>query len=683
MSILVLFLLLAAEEPVLRGRLCIEKQCTDTTGRVFAVAPDERAQRFVWTSADASTVQLGVVPPKAEQVALDAGERSELTLTIAGDATRGWPYDVQADVRGRAQWQWTLDAPQKLRRLIVPRGSRYNVTLEAEHHRRFLRMVEARDEKAALGELALLPLPLVRGLVVDAEGKAIAGALVSDPDGELCTLADPLGAFACELEESFRHQALVVSAAGHGERDVPLPRRIEKDVDAGRIELAAGYTVAVKIVRPAASSPATVSLMRRDRQTGESRKLKSHELKAAEESVRFDAGTGEYALLVSGNGALEKLELPVAVRDADVSETITLAPYRVDGTVRIGDEPLAAGAVQLRSREGSWHGALDVRDGVFVGTLWQNDGLTAHVVNREMGMVEWVETPRLGGDPSHWDIRIASRFLTGRVFDASTKAAVAGATLALHLRMRNGGSLSSAAVKTAEDGTYRVLATRAGTYTLRASAPDYVPAEVEAVVADGDPGRRIDLPLERGSALTLEIVSQSGQPLPSARVVELVERNRTKSQDISSADGAGRVVLRGRPGERRVLYVMSHQASFAVLRVSVPAGASPPLRVVLPDATGALRVQVTGGEFFLVRYNGEFLPGWILGYLAGGYEAGPDGIVLPRLPAGTYEVWGLADPFEEATLIASNGTLRPPVRVGVSGGEAGVQVVAPPRPGRE
>ena len=51
-------------------------------------------------------------------------------------------------MRGRAQWQWTLDAPRKLRRLIVPRGGRYDVALEAEHHRRFSRVIDAKDEKA-------------------------------------------------------------------------------------------------------------------------------------------------------------------------------------------------------------------------------------------------------------------------------------------------------------------------------------------------------------------------------------------------------------------------------------------------------------------------------------------------------------------------------------------------------
>lgn len=682
MLIVMLLVLLTAEEPVVRGRLCVETQCTDTTGRVSAVTPGDRARRFVWTSADAATVQVGIVAPHAEQVDLDAGERARLELTVAG--SRGWPLDVQAEVRGRAQWQWTMSAPHKLRRLIVPRG-RYAIALRAGHHRAFSRIVEAEKEKIEVGALRLVPLPQVRGAVVDPEGRAIGGALVALPDATVCTVADALGAFVCELGERDMPAALVVSAGGFAERDVPLAHPVETDVDLGRIELPSGYTVAVKVVRPA-DGPATVTLFRQNKGR-DSTKLKTHELKVREEHVKFDAGTGEYALLVSGSGALEKLEVPVAVRDADVSETVVVEPYRIDGTVRLGDEPLAAGTVELRPRESTWDGVLDVRNGTFEGTLWQSHRLNAYVANRDLALFAWIETPRLGDDPTRWDIRIPGRSLSGRVFDAETKKAAAGAELNVHLRSPRGTRDSRR--KLPEDGSYRVIATQAGTYTLHVTSPGHVPAKVEVVVSEEDGSRRVDIPLDRGSELTLEVVSQSGQPLPSARVVELVERGGTRSQDVVSADQAGRAVLRGQPGETRVLYVLAHPASFAGLRVSVPAGASPPLRIVVPDATGALRVRAThadgeGPAHFLVRYNGMFLPGSLLGFLAGGYERLASGdVVLPRLPAGVYEVWGLTDPFEEAKVIAANGKLRPPVRVGVSAGEAMVHVVAPPRPGRE
>jgi hypothetical protein len=53
--------------------------------------------------------------------------------------------------------------------------------------------------------------------------------------------------------------------------------------------------------------------------------------------------------------------------------------------------------------------------------------------------------------------------------------------------------------------------------------------------------------------------------------------------------------------------------------------------------------------------------------------------LLPRLPAGAYEIWTVESDEDETQLIASNGTSREPLRVGLSGGERTVTVVASPR----
>ena len=677
MAIVFLLLLLAAEEPPLRGRLCIAKECTETTGRVFAVKPDDRARAWVWTSADASTVQLGVVPPKAEQVALDAGERTQLNATIAG--ARAWPLDVQADVRGRVQWQWTAIAPQKLRRLIVPRG-RYAIQLRAEHHRAFSRVADANEKEVNLGELALIPLPLARGIVVDAEGKAIAGARVSDPDGELCTLSDPQGAFACELEEPFRQHSIVVSAAGYGDRETPLPRPIENDVDLGRIELTAGHRIHLRIIRPQAG-PATVALYRgRERGSSTSAKLRTRELKEREEDVQFDAGKGEYAVLVSGSGPLERFELPITVTDEDVSETITIAPYRLEGTVRIGDEPLAAGELELGSRQMTWRGKLQVLDGAFAGTLWQSEHVYGHIASREVLLLESIEPPPLGHDPTRWDIRFESRLISGRVFDALTEAPVSGAQMRVHVETPRLVTTTNANI--APGGTYRINASRPGKYKLRVSSPSHVPAEVELTVTEGDAKRTVNLPLERGGVVNVQVVSPSGQPLGAWGYTQ----SGTATEGRMSHEG--RFTLRGRPEEQRLLYVLPERGSFAVVRATIPKGDdATSMRVTVPEPTSALRVTFTSegeavGGMLLLRCNGEFVPSAIVSVLAGGRREQADSLFLPRLPSGVYELWA-AGFREEDELIASNGTLRPPMRVELNGGEAAVRVPVVPWRRRE
>ena len=110
-----------------------------------------------------------------------------------------------------------------------------------------------------------------------------------------------------------------------------------------------------------------------------------------------------------------------------------------------------------------------------------------------------------------------------------------------------------------------------------------------------------------------------------------------------------------------------------------------PLRVVVPDATATLRVRATRdgrpvASRLLVRYNGEFVSGAVLQRLTQDFGGtSRDGeTVIPRLPAGMYEVWAVGSAGEELQLIASGGALRASARVGLSTGESVVDVVVPP-----
>jgi hypothetical protein len=695
MPLLALLLLLAvdAPEPV-RGRLCIGEskkplvQCSDVSGRAFAVTPDERERVYIWTSADGATSHLGVVAAKAEKVDLDAVEQSAVELSITGDPARGWPADVIAAVsRPDRTWTWPLvdRAATRLRKLVVPRGPAA-LNLRAEHYRVFTRPVDAREAKVAVGPIALVPLPMARGVVVDAEGKAITGAQVSLMDATVCATTDERGTFACELAEIRRGQdGLTVSSGGYASRDLVLPADLQADIDFGRITLTTGYTLTVKIVRPDAG-PGKVTLFSDVPERYEHAKLATRDIREREEELRFDAGKGDYLVLVSGSGH-EFLEVPVEIGEGDKAETITVEPYRLVGTLRFGDDIVGDGTVGINAPEHTWRAEIPVKAGSFETTLWQRGRMFAFVRSPELGSTsERVELPEsLGMDPTRWDIRLEKKMIVGKVLDAKTKQPVRGAQMSLTAQYETGKFYTG--VKIADDGSYRILSMRPGTYSLRVTSPEHVAKSLDVVVTPDERIKTLDISLESGVVQPLEIVLASGVPARGAHVLEGVQPDRVNPQFMFSADPEGRFSLRGNPGEARLLYIVPREGSFAVLRTVLPkSGEAKPLRVVVPNGSATLRVRATRDDQpvaapLLFRYNGEFVPGAILRFATReslGTKADGEA-VIQRMPAGMYEVWALAGPREEEMMIATGGVTRPPARVGLATGEGAVQVVAPPR----
>ena len=690
LAVALLLLFSSAEEPpVVRGRLCIAdlksslEKCSDATGTKLGVPAADAPRAFSWTSADGTITHLGLIPPKSESIDLSQkAKTATLELSLEGEASRGWPADVGILVSpgARGGWRWTVDgeAATRLRRIVVPRGT-YSIELRAGRHQKLTRArIDAHEATVTLGELRLRPLAVARGVVVDEEEKAVANAVILLPDGNPCATANEQGAFECELKEP-TPEALVVSKAGFGPRELPLDRALDKDVDLGRITLSAGRTLTLKIVRPEAST-AQVTLFRDADDRYEHSKLKTHELRETEEEVRFDVGEGTYYALVAGDDALERIEVPFTIEDADVTETITIAPFRLLGNVRFGEELLADGTAEIISPQHTWRARLPIAGGAFGGTMWQTGKVKAIVLQ------ELLESPALGADPTRWDVKIDKRLLAGRIYDAATKKPVPDAKMSVVAEMKSGKLYTSA--KVTKDATYEIVASQPGTYSLRVTSPRHVSWSADVHVTEEDKLKTVDVALEAGVVLPLEIVTPAGAPVANATILEGVKPDRNNPEFITAADGRGRYELRGRPGETRLLYVVPRDGSFAVVRARIPRSndEARPLQVIVAPATSALRVRsIRDGEpvpaGLLIRYDGELVPPAMLRFVTkspvGTYPSGE--AVLPRLPAGSYEVWALAGQRDEEALIASNGALRAPVRTGLSGGEQVVEVTAPPR----
>ena len=679
----------AAAPAATRGRLCIgEKKttltagiCTSMTTAQVEIPPSDVERQFVWIGDDFATVQLGLVPAKAKTLALDPAGTSTLQLSLDGDRTRGWPADVTMVAGGREPWRWVLDAKQvtRLRRLVLPRGPA-TIQLKADHHRVLRRTnIAATTDVVNVGELRLVPLPVARGVVVDAEGKPIGDAIVTRPDASLCANVNEQGAFVCELPEQ-PPEALVVTSSGRGLREVPLPKKLDADVDLGRITLTAGRALTLKLVRPEGTR-VRVTLFHDAKERYNHSKVKTVELRETETEARFDAGEGKYLVLVEGDGALERLEVQVEVKDADVEQTITIAPYQLAGRVTFGEEALAEGEFEIIAPQHTWRSTVPVAGGTFTATMWQSGRLRAFVNGgKDLGVGELVESPELGADPSRWDVHIEKRMLVGRVLDAETKAPVAGVEISFTADYGNGNLHAS--TKPEPDGSYRILANKPGKFSLRVTRQDYMAYSADVVVTAEDRTKTHDILLERGVLQRLDIVTPAGAPVSGALILEGVQPDGVNPQFMNQVNAAGQYSLRGRAGETRLLYVVPQGGSFAVVRVQIPRGEAKPLQVIVPPAVGSLRVRTVNDRKeaapagLLLRYNGEFVPNAMLRFVTGDeahtYPGGE--VVIPRLPAGTYELWALTGRNDEAQLTASGGTLRAPVRVGLASGEQSVTV---------
>jgi hypothetical protein len=695
---LALFLMATAAEnvePPPTGRLCVgdsrtsitEATCSDSSAATIAVKAADRERRFFWLSSDARTAYAGVIAPKAESVVLDPKAFSALDTAIDGDVTRGWPLDVTMTlgVGPDQQWHWKVDrdVAKRLRRLYVPRGT-YRLTAAAEHHRTHRANVVAGAEPSKLN-VSFMPLPLVRGVIVDTEDKAIAEAAIAFPDETLCATANEQGAFTCELPERFP-EALVVSRSGYTPRELLIGgKRVPDGFDVGRVRLTGGRLLTLKIVQPEPSA-ARVSLFLDGPRYNHS-KLKTVSIKEREETVRFDAAEGKYLVVVEGDGPLERLEVPLTMKNADAEHEIRVEPFQLQGNVRFGDAPLSEGAVELIAPEHTWRVGLPLTGGAFSATMWQRGVLDAWVNGPAIAAGELFTSPDLGDDPSRWEIRIEKRMIVGHVFDALTKTPLRTGSFEVVGKSENSESYFPADIK--PDGSYQILAHTVGTYTLRILEPDYMPYSAEVRMTAEDRIRTHDIALEKGVLQPIDVVIPAGVGLPHVSVLEGVQSDRVNPEFMSRTDERGHYELRGLPGQSRLLYFVPREGSFAVARVQMPRTSqdSKPLQVVVPAPSCALRVRIVDGDGkpapagLLIRYNGEFVPPAILRFVTSesGGMGGTGETLLPRLPAGSYEVWALVSDEEELQLIGSAGTARQPVRVGLSSGEQVVTVVASPR----
>lgn len=686
--------LIADESP--KGTICFGTDCTPTTGSTFEVKPADVERRFVWTSSDASSVVLGTLAAKAVPIDLDSKDARNVTLSVRGDAQRGWPVETRfaiAESKDRL-WRWSVPAkligkPMSIR---LRRGS-YTMQIGAEHHKADRRQLKVDANDVALHQITLAPLPAVIGRVVtmkktgdDKEPKEtpVAGAQLAQSNGKILASTNEQGAFRVELVEPLTKE-LVIMSPGLGTRVVPL-NILAADTDLSVISLSSGVKLTTHIDRADSVKSKTLHaiLTEASKTQYENTNIATRELKAGYDDFVFsDLSEGEYYLTLNGDGALEKLATVIPISTEDVSKEIHVAPFQLQGSVHFGSEPLREGKVYIHDRHHTWTVEAPIDgEGRFGGVMWQAEGIGGTVNSKETGPLPVDRDPTLTGDPATWDITFRRRLISGRIFDADTKEPIASAGLHMQLEVKAqaqaGASVMSrlyATIDVDDNGRYSIAATRDGVYDLSASAPEHVAAATTIELTDRDESKTADFPLSRGIEQIIDFVWPGGEPVGNAMVIEGVARDGHNPGWSGHSDATGRLKLRMRAGETKTLFVVPNEGSFAP--VHVVADDSKPMRIVVPQPAASLVMKFQDAEKKPVmagaamRWNGEWLPGSVVSRLhIARIDAGSLRFAL--LPAGSYEVWGV-----RGGQPAFTPPPREPVRVGLSSGEQTVEITLP------
>lgn len=686
--LLTLVALQAGEVNAEKGTLCVlhknDQQCTGTAGMTLPVVPAEISRAFVWASADGSRLLLGTIAAKASTVSIEEKSRANVTLSIAGDRKRGWPLDARLTFTAKEhEWAFPLSTKvvAKLRSIRLPPSS-YLMTIAAEHHLIAKRTLNAQKD-IALGEIVLKPLPLIFGRVVNMKDEPIAGVQLVRPDGKIQTTTNEQGQFRTELAEPIPDEVLVTQAH-FASALLPLVN-VSGEIDLGTIHLGTGFKLTLRLVRPDVENlPLRVRLLRETPEKNEPSPIAQRELPEKDDQISFpDLSAGKYVVVIEGKEPLQRLSKEIEIKDADREEEIHVAPFRLDGSVRIGEEPLRGGGnLDLFDLTQSWRVNVSIDDaGRFGGSMWQGGTVAGFVT--AAGIHELVDSPELGADPSPWDIQFHRRYIRGRIFDEETNQPVQQPSL--RLQVTSGDSQSNSTLPIDPDGRYSILAVRAGTYELRAEAPDHVPAKATvSVAAEDSSDQQADFALARGFEQVVEFVWPSGQAVADAPVLDGIASDGFNPERTYTTDGTGRLTLKLRRGEVKTIYILPRDGSFAVAHVVAPESSdADPLRLVVPAPAGALRVEMRGADdkplpaMLLFRFNGELIPQPVILHLTGQFENASI-LRVPSLPAGAYEIWAIPVVNYGFAPLAGRVPSRAPLRVGLTMGEQSITVVAGP-----
>ncbi|MBV8515877.1 MAG: carboxypeptidase regulatory-like domain-containing protein [Acidobacteria bacterium] len=655
---------LAAPAPApVAGEVCVfagtrQLECRTTSARRFEL-PRKDGSSFVWHDRAWTELALGSLTTSQSVVDLDARDwrGHAVALRVLGDE----PPESATLTFANVDATLTPKAIASLRRLWLPRlslpGTAGTLLLSAPHFRDASRNVK--NDTEGLGTLALQPLPSLRGIVVNADDNQPRGdATIVSPSNETLARAGIDGRFRAWIENDWP-PFVRVSAPGRATLQLAIPK-VVADADLGTIALNAGGALHVTLDETA---PLDLRVLRRNGRTWDEVAARTH-VSGATELAQLEAGS--YAVVVRGDGPLQRLALETNVREGETTELpVKIEPAELNVFVR-GQEPGKPVTIALGPSNQTWQTSIATdNDGRATTELWQR-GEYVGWITADGTMLPRVATLD-GAQRIEWTIDLPHATLEGHVVDDANQP-VSGAEVQLDTHAE--GAASTQRVETTDAaGHFAFERVATGTQTLTATAEGHLPATTSLLFGSGEQRESVTLRMRNGVARTLQIVDANGAPAADATVVD-----ESGFENERHTDANGFVTFTLSAGEQKTLYVLPRSGSFAIVDVSGDAkNASTPLRVVVPAGVAAIRVaaQTTGGApmtnvAFALRVGGRMLSPMIRSVMSNRagipIRTGDDGsALLVAVPAGVYELWPYFTGDQLRAILA--GTTPPEARI--------------------
>ena len=514
-------------------------------------------------------------------------------------------------------------------------------------------------------------LPVLSGVVRDAQASTpLAGADILLPDETILATTDENGRFRVAVEQKWP-SAVRVNAPGRAAKLVPVPK-IVADTEL-TIAVSRGGTIALKVAPPLGEEPLKWEVRHADAGQNAVAERKGSLAAGQTESAIEALDPGAYHVVVMGEGPLQRIAVPVTVRDGEISSAeARIEPAVVEFEIRFGDGPLGNATADIRFGDRLWQSSVTTdADGRATEEIWQR-GRYAATVQRLPEVRASVARREIAKDGvNSWTIVVADRKLVGRVTDDDGRP-ISGASV--FLRATNvESSTVGMRLETRADGKFEFSALPEGTYRLSVSHEAYQTLETPAfpVVAETRNETR-DLVLKRTAGREARVVTPRGAPVPNAAVFVSTQNG---SRTVGFTDEQGRLPLPLSAHEAGLVFVLPRTGSIAMARFQALAEASHGhVEVRVPDGTASLEVRATstegeaiGGLSFLIAMDGVLLPPEVLTGLAN-YQGLPlktsgDGrLTLTRLPPARYEVWPLTN---RADYEAVRSAAPPPAPVNI------------------
>ena len=305
----------------------------------------------------------------------------------------------------------------------------------------------------------------------------------------------------------------------------------------------------------------------------------------------------------------------------------------VRGTVRLGDQPLA-GRLAFGAPEENL--SIEIRsavDGTLEGQLPRLGKWQVVVTSEQPSVHRQIEVEiRRGADGrGRLEIVLEDRALTGEIVDENGKR-LDRAILKISPKAAGRREVVQERI---EGGLFRLTGFEPGGYLLRAEGVGRVSESVAAEIAPDGSSPFLKIVAVPEAQIALQLVTEQGSPIPSARVTILRTTRFPGLTSISErTDAMGRVSFRTHPGVPHQCFAFA-QEGWPVHIFSVTPGPEEQ-QIIIPGAAGTIQVERPApkdGETSLLWRGVCFLPLQLLQMLTRGDETR-----FPGMAPGDYRL---------------------------------------------